>query len=90
MGHGALTRDRIPPSPGEEPGPNEWWLDDLAAELSMPPITLHSWIHRSWVSARQESRRPCQGSRAFLTVDRRNWLWLTFRCATRRCRIERR
>jgi hypothetical protein len=50
----AFTRDRIVPPPGEEPGPHEWWLDDLA----MPPITLHSWIRRGWVSARQESRRP--------------------------------
>jgi hypothetical protein len=31
------TRDRIPPPPGEGPGPHEWWLDDLAAELAMPP-----------------------------------------------------
>jgi DNA invertase Pin-like site-specific DNA recombinase len=54
----ALTRDRIVPPPGEEPGPHEWWLDDLAAELAMPPITLHSWIRRGWVHARQESRRP--------------------------------
>jgi Recombinase/Recombinase zinc beta ribbon domain len=54
----AYTRDRITPPPGEEPGPHEWWLDDLAAELAMPPITLHSWIRRGWVHARQESRRP--------------------------------
>jgi hypothetical protein len=53
-----LTRQRITPPPGEEPGPHEWWLDDLATELAMPPITLHSWIRRGWVSARQESRRP--------------------------------
>jgi hypothetical protein len=54
----AFTRNRITPPPGEEPGPHEWWLDDLAAELAMPPITLHSWIRRGWVHARQESRRP--------------------------------
>jgi hypothetical protein len=24
----------------------------------MPPITLHGWIRRGWVRARQESRRP--------------------------------
>jgi DNA invertase Pin-like site-specific DNA recombinase len=54
----AFTRARIVPPPGEEPGPHEWWLDDLAAELAMPPITLHSWIRRGWVHARQESRRP--------------------------------
>jgi DNA invertase Pin-like site-specific DNA recombinase len=54
----AVTRARIVPPPGEEPGPHEWWLDDLAAELGMPPITLHTWIRRGWVHARQESRRP--------------------------------
>jgi DNA invertase Pin-like site-specific DNA recombinase len=54
----AYTRDRIVPPPGEEPGPHEWWLDDLATELAMPPITLHSWIRRGWVHARQETRRP--------------------------------
>jgi hypothetical protein len=54
----AVTRDRIVPPPGEEPGPHEWWLDELATELAMPPITLHSWIRRGWVHARQESRRP--------------------------------
>ena len=54
----AFTRNRIPPPPGEGPGPHEWWLDDLAAKLAMPPITLHSWIRRGWVHARQESRRP--------------------------------
>src|SRR5829696_3080255 len=54
----AVTRQRIVPPPGEAPGPHEWWLDDLAAELAMPPITLHSWIRRGWVHARQESRRP--------------------------------
>jgi hypothetical protein len=54
----AFTRQRIVPPPGEEPGPDEWWLDDLAAELAMPPITLHSWLRRGWVHARQESRRP--------------------------------
>ena len=54
----AFTRDRIVPPPGEGPGPDEWWLDDLAAELAMPPITLHGWIRRGWVHARQESRRP--------------------------------
>jgi hypothetical protein len=54
----AFTRDRIVPPPGEGPGPDEWWLDDLATELAMPPITLHSWLRRGWVHARQESRRP--------------------------------
>jgi len=52
------NRARPAPPPGQAPGPDEWWLDDLATELGMPPITLHSWIRRGWVSARQESRRP--------------------------------
>jgi DNA invertase Pin-like site-specific DNA recombinase len=64
----AFTRERIVPPPGEEPGPDEWWLDDLAAELAMPPITLHSWVRRGWVHARQESRRP---HRWIIHVDRR-------------------
>jgi DNA invertase Pin-like site-specific DNA recombinase len=64
----AFTRERIVPPPGEEPGPREWWLDDLAAELAMPPITLHSWIRRGWVHARQESRRP---HRWIIHADRR-------------------
>jgi hypothetical protein len=54
----AFSRQRIIPPPGEEPGCHEWWLDELAAELAMPPSTLHSWIRRGWVHARQESRRP--------------------------------
>jgi hypothetical protein len=59
LGHPrAFTRARIAPPPGQEPGPDEWWLDDLATELAMPPITLHSWIRRGWVHARQESARP--------------------------------
>ncbi len=57
-GVGVRSRARPAPPPGEAPGPNEWWLDELAAELGMPPITLHSWIRRGWVGARQESRRP--------------------------------
>ncbi len=48
-----------PPAPlGEEPGPDEWWLDQLAAELDMPKATLHSWIHCGWLTVRKESRHP--------------------------------
>jgi DNA invertase Pin-like site-specific DNA recombinase len=32
---------------------NEWWLADLAAELSMPIATLHRWQRVSWVTARK-------------------------------------
>lgn len=33
--------------------PDEWALTDLAAHLDMPPVTLHSWIRRGIVQARQ-------------------------------------
>ncbi|WP_312870804.1 recombinase family protein [Streptomyces himalayensis] len=52
------ARPRSAPPPGEEPGRDEWWLEDLAAELDMPAVTLYSWIYRGWVNARKESRRP--------------------------------
>lgn len=32
---------------------NEWWLADLAAELSMPIATLHRWQRVGWVSSRK-------------------------------------
>jgi lambda repressor-like predicted transcriptional regulator len=31
----------------------EWWLSQLARELGMPPITLHSWLRRGWVRGRK-------------------------------------
>jgi len=34
-------------------GANEWWLNQLASELGMPQITLHSWVRRGWVSGRK-------------------------------------
>ena len=32
---------------------NEWWLADLAAELSMPIATLHRWQRVGWITSRQ-------------------------------------
>jgi DNA invertase Pin-like site-specific DNA recombinase len=32
---------------------DEWWLNQLALELGMPQITLHSWVRRGWVSGRK-------------------------------------
>ena len=32
---------------------NEWWLADLASELSMPIATLHRWRKVGWVHARK-------------------------------------
>lgn len=37
---------------------NEWWLQELAAHLAMPPVTLDHWIRRGWVQARQEAEAP--------------------------------
>jgi hypothetical protein len=34
-------------------GADEWWLNQLAVELGMPQITLHSWLRRGWVSGRK-------------------------------------
>ncbi|MFJ2264410.1 hypothetical protein ACIOKD_40075 [Streptomyces sp. NPDC087844] len=44
---------------GEGLAAHEWWLQDLAAELSMPSITLYGWARRGWVTVvRKESRPP--------------------------------
>jgi DNA invertase Pin-like site-specific DNA recombinase len=51
-------RPRPPLPPGEDLGPDEWWLDDLATELDMPKPTLYTWINRGWLHARRESRSP--------------------------------
>jgi hypothetical protein len=52
-------RNRPDPAPGEAPGADEWWLRDLAAELSMPAVTLYKWIRKGWITtARKESRPP--------------------------------
>jgi DNA invertase Pin-like site-specific DNA recombinase len=32
---------------------NEWWLSDLAAELSMPIATLHRWQRVGWIVSRK-------------------------------------
>jgi DNA invertase Pin-like site-specific DNA recombinase len=33
--------------------PDEWWLADLAAELTMPIATLHRWRRVGWVTSRK-------------------------------------
>jgi hypothetical protein len=35
------------------PGPGEWWLPELAAELGVKPIVVHRWRWSGWVHARQ-------------------------------------
>ncbi|PZG99774.1 recombinase family protein [Streptomyces sp. NTH33] len=54
----APVHPRRPAPSGEEPGPDEWWLDELAAELEMPKATLRSWIRCGRLTARKESRPP--------------------------------
>lgn len=35
--------------PDEQLGEHQWRLPDLAAELDMPQVTLHTWVERGWV-----------------------------------------
>jgi DNA invertase Pin-like site-specific DNA recombinase len=42
----------------QAPGPDQWWLKDLAHEIGMPPVTLYSWVQRGWVTASQDTRAP--------------------------------
>jgi hypothetical protein len=35
------------------PGPGEWWLPALAAELGVKPIVVHRWRWSGWLRARQ-------------------------------------
>lgn len=46
------TRVRTEPD-GQQLRPHEWWLADLASELSMPLATLHRWRRVGWVNARK-------------------------------------
>jgi len=32
---------------------NEWWISDLSRHLQIPKPTLHLWVYRGWVHARQ-------------------------------------
>jgi hypothetical protein len=32
---------------------DEWWVPTLARRIGMPEVTLHNWIRRGWVQARQ-------------------------------------
>ena len=54
-----LSRSEVPARPvkrachADALGRDEWWLADLAAELTMPYVSLHTWIGRGWVVARK-------------------------------------
>jgi len=45
---------------------DEWWLADLAAELSMPIATLHRWQRVGWVTSRKV---PAAGGRWAIYAD---------------------
>lgn len=38
---------------GQHLAPDEWWLADLAAELTMPIATLHRWQRVGWITSRK-------------------------------------
>jgi len=38
---------------GSSPTDNEWWISDLSRHLQIPKPTLHLWVYRGWVHARQ-------------------------------------
>ena len=35
---------------------DEWWLSDLAVELSVTPCRLHHWLRHGYVHARKEPK----------------------------------
>lgn len=48
------ARSRSLPKPADQKLlANEWWLANLAAELSMPVATLHRWQRVGWVASRK-------------------------------------
>lgn len=49
----AKAGDRTDPEWSQYLQTNEWWLADLAAELSMPIATLHRWRRVAWVASRK-------------------------------------
>jgi len=57
---------RGPRGPAKPPGPHDWWINTLARELGMPPVTLYNWITRGWVTAHREADGP---HRWYITAD---------------------
>jgi DNA invertase Pin-like site-specific DNA recombinase len=57
-----MERHRIlaePKGPRSPPGPNEWWLHELAQELNVPRPTIYGWVKDGLVRARRvEGARP--------------------------------
>ncbi len=53
-----LSKRPSPPNYREGLEPMEWWLPELARKLDMPKGTLHGWIQRGKLRARQQSHHP--------------------------------
>jgi DNA invertase Pin-like site-specific DNA recombinase len=49
-----LRHGRMPPRSREGLERNEWWASELAQQLETSRNSLHYWIRRGWVRARQE------------------------------------
>lgn len=74
LGRLGLTRRQSHTQKRDGLGKDEWWLPELAREIGMPSVTLHNWIGRGWVKARQQSQPP------------RRWIVLTDRLEIERLR----
>lgn len=59
-------RQPIAPHPDQAPGPDEWWLADLAAHLGITTGTLRGWQKHGLVAGRQETYHP---HRWIITAD---------------------
>jgi len=53
-----LRQGRTRPVSREGLGSAEWWLQDLAAAVPMPVVTLYNWLQRGWLQARREEQAP--------------------------------
>jgi DNA invertase Pin-like site-specific DNA recombinase len=51
---GRLGLRRVRPRRRADLGEDEWWLADLERALDIPKATLHAWVKRGWVKARQQ------------------------------------
>jgi hypothetical protein len=76
------VRTRPSPPPGEEPGRDELWLDDLAAELDMPAVTLYATGSPCLGTPRpilnavsRESRSACSVREWGYPRSPRRWVW---------------
>ena len=57
-----LTHIEAPSDASTDLRRDEWTIDALAYELSMPSITLYAWLRRGWVKARNVSSDSVNGT----------------------------